>query len=249
MICLLGNFRLLVAGELIPTRAGGKREGLLAHLALQQGRRVPRERLVQALWPTSEPDLALQSLNSLVYALHKLLRSALRGAPPVLHEEGYYRLNTEAGIGVDVACFDLLVETGNRHMQADDEAGALQAYHRAAELYRDDLCLEIDAHTLMERERLRADYLTLLADLAGHAYRAGDYRASLDYLWRLLTRDPYREDAHRLVMRCYMRRGERAAALRQYQVCADLLRAEFDAAPEPATGTLFEQIRDYPETI
>src|SRR5262245_6864300 len=249
MICLLGNFRLLAAGELIPTRAGGKREALLAHLALQYGRRVPRERLVQALWPTSAPDLALQSLNSLVYALHKLLRSALQGAPPVLHEEGYYRLNTEAGIGVDMACFDLLVETGDRQMQVRDEAGALEAYRQAAELYRDDLCLEIDAHTLMERERLRATYLKLLADLAGHAYGAGDYRMSLDYLWRLLTRDPYREDAHRLVMRCYIRRGERAAALHHYQVCADLLRAEFDAALEPTTVALFEQIREHPETI
>src|SRR5262245_24611632 len=94
MICLLGNFRLLVAGELMPARAGGKREALLTHLALQYGRRVPRERLIQAVWPASEPDLALQSLNSLVYALHKLLRPALHGAPPVLHEDGYYRLNT-----------------------------------------------------------------------------------------------------------------------------------------------------------
>ena len=45
--------------------------------------------------------------------------------------------------------------------------------------------------------------------------------------------DHGREDVHRVVMRCYVRRGERAAALRHYQVCAHILRAEFDAAPEP----------------
>ncbi len=249
LICLLGNFRLLVAGELVLIRAGGKREALLAYLALQSGRRVARERLVQTLWPTNDLALGLNSLNNLVYQLHKLLSPALQGAVPVLHEEGYYRLNIEAGIGVDVSCFDLLAETGDRQLQAGDAAAALVAYHRAAEMYRDDLSLLVDAHTVVERERLRTRYLTLLVQLAEHSYRAGDYSAALEYLWHLLARDPCREDAHRLVMRCFMRRGERAAALHQYQVCLDLLRAEFGIAPEPETVMLFAQIREHPDHI
>jgi len=249
MICLLGNFRLLVAGELILIRAGGKREALLAHLALQSGRRVARERLVQALWPANDLALGLNSLNNLVYQLHKLLSPALQGAAPVLHQEGYYRLNIEAGIGVDVACFDLLVETGDRRIQAGEVAAGLMAYRRAAEVYRDDLSLLTDAHTVVERERLRARYLTLLIQIAERSYHAGDYSVALECLWRLLARDPCREDAHRLVMRCFVRRGERAAALHQYHVCADLLRAEFEIAPEPETVTLFEQIRAHPDHI
>jgi len=66
MICLLGNFRLLQAGALVPIRAGGKSEALLAHLGLQAFRRVARERLIQALWPESDPILALNSLYNLV---------------------------------------------------------------------------------------------------------------------------------------------------------------------------------------
>ncbi len=249
MICLLGNFRLLQAGEFVPMHAGGKSEILLSLLALQSGRRVSRERLVQALWPDSDHALGLRSLNTLVYRLHKLLGPALQGAAPVLHEDGYYRLNMEAGIGVDVTCFDLLVAKGAQQIQAGDTATALVAYHRAAELYRDDLRLAADVHTLMEREKLRARYLTLLAEIAEHHYRAGAYSTALAYLWRLLERDPYREDAHRLVMQCYVRRGERAAALHQYQVCVDVLRAEFDAAPEAATVALFDQIRLDPDHI
>src|SRR5438270_12590334 len=95
MIRLLGNFRLLQAGHLVPVRAGGKTEALLAHLGLQHGRRVPRERLVQLLWPDSDQTHALHSLNTTVYSLHKLLAPALQGAAPVVHEEGYYSLNGE----------------------------------------------------------------------------------------------------------------------------------------------------------
>jgi DNA-binding SARP family transcriptional activator len=249
MICLLGNFRLLVAGELIPICAGGKNEALLSLLALQSGRRVAREQLVQALWPESDPALGLRSLNTLVYRLHKLLGPSLQGAAPILHEDGYYRLNVEAGIGVDVTCFNLLVAAGDQQLRAGDTAAALVVYRRAAELYRDDLRLATGVHTVMEREQLRARYLTLLAEIAELLYRADNYSTALEYLWRLLTRDSYREDAHRLVMRCYVRRGERAAALHQYQVCADVLRVEFDTAPEPATVALYNQIRRDPDQM
>ena len=249
LICLLGNFRLLAAGELVPIRAGGKREALLAHLALQFDRRVSRERLAQALWPKSDPVLAFQSLNNLVYTLHKLLGPALQRAAPVLHEDGYYRLNVEAGIGVDVARFDHLLDIAHRQMQAGDTPAALTTFHRAAELYRDDLYQPAGGRIIVERERLRTRYLTLLAHLAEQYYQKGGYQTCLEYLWRLLARDPGREDAHRLLMRCFVRRGERAAALRQYQVCADLLRTEFNAEPEPATLALFEQIRDRPHTL
>jgi DNA-binding SARP family transcriptional activator len=249
MLCLLGNFRLLVAGELIPIHPGGKSEALLSLLALQSSRRMPRERLVQTLWPARDPALGLRSLNTLVYNLHKLLGPVLNGAAPVLHEDGYYRLNIEAGIGVDVTLFDRLVADGGQYMQADDTTAAFHAYTRAAALYRGDLCFAADAHTLMERERLLARYLTLLADLAELHYQAGDFAIALEYLWQLLVRDPCREDAHRLVMRCYVRRGERAAALHHYQVCVDVLRTEFDAAPEAATVALFNQIRLEPEQM
>src|SRR5918998_1770284 len=83
MISLLGNFRLLVAGRLVPIRAGGKREALLGHLALQHDRRVSRERLVQAIWPESELALGLNSLNNLVYKLNRSLGPALQGAAAV----------------------------------------------------------------------------------------------------------------------------------------------------------------------
>lgn len=249
MICLLGNFRLLRAGALLPTRAGGKSEALLSLLALQASRRVSRERLIQAIWPASDPELGRNSLNNQIHNLHKLLGSALNGAPAVVYEDGYYRLNVEAGIGIDITCFDQLLARGDQQMHAGATVEALIAYRRAAELYRDDLRLGQDAQILMERERLRSSYLTLLARLAEYHYRADDYSGALEYLWRLLGRDPYREDAHRLVMRCYVRRGKRAAALRQYQVCAEMLRANFGAEPEAATVALYEQLRIQPDQI
>ena len=74
-ICLLGNFRLLQGDQLITVRGGGKSEMLLGYLGLHHGRRVPAEQLQEVIWPSSDAAAAQNSLNSLVYSLHRLLGS------------------------------------------------------------------------------------------------------------------------------------------------------------------------------
>ena len=102
---------------------------------------------------------------------------------------------------------------------------------------------------MVEGERLRALSLTLRARLADSEYKQGDYEACLDQSLELLAADPCREEAHRLAMLCYVRRGERAQALRQYRLCEQILSGEFDAAPEAATTALFDQLRLDPNGI
>jgi DNA-binding SARP family transcriptional activator len=71
----------------------------------------------------------------------------------------------------------------------------------------------------------------------------------LEHAQCLLVHDPCREDAHRLAMRCYVRRGERAQAVQQYRLCEQILRAELDARPEHATMALFDQVRLNPDSV
>jgi len=250
MICLLGQFRLLKAGEPVPMRNAVKAQALLSNLALDQNYAAPRETLLNALWPNTDADLAGQSLNSLVHSLRKQLVDPLGGASPVVYVDGYYHLNVEAGIGIDVRWFCDLVNAGEQHTRSGRSRDALDCYRCAARLYRGDLCaVNDDVQALVEREHLRAQYLSLLAHLADHHFDLMEYNHCLEYASRLLAVDPCREDAHRLAMRCYARRGERAQALRQYQVCETVLRAEFDAGPEPATQQLFDQIRLSPTSV
>jgi DNA-binding SARP family transcriptional activator len=249
MICLLGNFRLLVNGEQMPIQAGGKIETLLALLALQSEQWIPRERLVQALWADSDLSHGLRSLKTLIYNVHKLLGPVLNDMTPVLNKSGYYRLNIQAGIGVDVNYFDLLVVTGDKYMQSGNQQAAVAVYRRAEALYQGDLWLAVDIHTVLERERLRGLYLSLLTKLARQNYEAGDYTACTENLWKLLDYEPGREDAHRLLMRCYVRRGERSSALHQFKVCVEILRSEFNIEPEQITRDLYDQICTNPADI
>jgi DNA-binding SARP family transcriptional activator len=248
LICVLGTFCVLRADQPLRVR-GGKMEALLCHLALRYDEGSPRDTLLVTLWPDTDTALASEALYGRLYNLHKLMGAALGGAAPVVHTDGCYRLNCAAGVGVDVACFDALATRGDQHTRAGHAAQAAAAYQQAIQLYRGDLCAGTDVHAVVERERLRGRYLGLLASLATFAYSIGDYAACLDYALRMLSHDPCREDAYRLVMRCHVRRGERAQALHQFRVCAAILRAECDAMPEPATVALFDQVRLDPSSI
>jgi DNA-binding SARP family transcriptional activator len=248
-IQLLGSFHLTKAGRSVSTRGGGKTETFLARLALHPGRLVPRDVLLDMLWPDADAAAAGQSLNTLVYSLHKLLGDALGGATPVLHAEGAYRLNLEAGVSVDVWYLERLGEAGDTCARAGDREGCIALYERGIQLYRGDLCISQDLQAIVERERLRNLYLSMLARLADYAFEDHEYSRSLGHALRLLSCEPIREDAHRLAMRCYVRRGERAQAMRQFRLCSEMLRREFDANPEPATTALFEHVRNDPTAI
>ena len=249
VICLLGTFRLLKFGESVSLKPGGKAQSLLANLAMQTRAGLPRDQLLNLLWPTSDHALASQSLNTLTYSLRRLLGDALAGRPPVIQEDGRYRLNTEDGVAVDIAAFDAAADDGDRAARAGDEAMAFASYRGAAALYAGDLVLASDIRHVVERERLRARYLEIQARLVDLRFREGDYAEALAGSVDLLTQDPCREDAHRLVMRCYNRLGQRAQALRQYRLCREILWTEFDAVPEPATEELYELLRTDPSRV
>ena len=167
----------------------------------------------------------------------------------MINEGGAYRLNSEAGVGVDLARFEALALLGDRQRRAADDVAASSAYEAAIALYQGDLCGGSDLNAAIERERLRALYLTLVARLADFYQQQGDLTAALGHALRVLHLDPCREDAHRLAMRCYVRLGERAQALRQYRLCERILRTEFDMAPEAATRALFDLVRRAPEQV
>lgn len=247
LMCLLGRFRVLKHGEAVALPADAKSGLLLRHLALHSRHGVSRERLLATLWPDASHESASASLNSLVAEVRKLLRDDPTAPPPILNEDGCYRLNLQAGVAVDVDQFDRLADEGDLAREKGRGADALAAYGRALAICCGDLYLghgmADDVHAYMEQERLRSRRLTTLARAALLAGRSGDVHAAVRIGQQLLNLEPCSELGHRLMMHVFMLRGDRAQALRQYRVCAETLRREFDAEPEAASTRLFDLVR------
>jgi DNA-binding SARP family transcriptional activator len=242
-VCLLGPFRLMTNGQPLDLLITGKAMTLLVELALRLDSGVPRDELLATLWPDQEMAHATVSLNSLVYSLQRRLRDRVHCETALTYANGSYHFNQTAGVTTDVSIFDAQVARGTRLAAAGETAAARRSFKLAVDLYRGDLCTSANVYAVIERERLRASFLTALAWLADRAYRDGNDAAALRYALRILGCEPCREDAHRIVMRVRVHQGERAQALRQYQICEEVLRREFDTVPEEATRELFERIR------
>ena len=65
---------------------------------------------------------------------------------------------------------------------------------------------------------------------------------------RLLAMDLLQEAVHRALMQLFVAHGRRAAALRQYQTCVELLQRELGVEPEAATRRLYQDILTAPPT-
>ena len=152
----LGGFVVLRHGEPLPASAwqSKKARTLLKILIARRGRPVPRDALMEALWPGEDPA---KLSNRLSVAL-ATLRSVL-GPEVVLQMEGAVAVNLDA-VAVDVEAF-----------LADVEAGSLAEAERRyrGDFLEEDLYEDWAADT---REAARAAYASALRGLARAAVGA-----------------------------------------------------------------------------
>lgn len=93
-----------------------------------------------------------------------------------------------------------------------------------------------------ERQRRReAERQRLLERIAAHE-QAGAPAAALPLAEALVALDPLREDAHRGLVRLHYLAGDRAAALRAFDRCEQLLKHELGTRPSPETLALLATI-------
>src|SRR5262249_11420980 len=132
---------------------------------------------------------------------------------------------------------------------SDDPEGL----ERAAVLYQGELLEGISPGSAQfeewlraERERLHEIALEAFAKLLAHQMKLDATEPAIQPALRLLSLDPLQEVTHRAVMRLYARQGRRAAALRQYQLCVDVLQRELGVEPEEATKQVYRELLPQP---
>ena len=177
-----------------------------------------------------------QSRGSLRHALSELRKGLAEVDPsPLITDRETARLDG-AAIEVDAVTFEQLID--------DDTPEALA---RAAELYQGDLLDGFEVRDAAFEDLLR-DQRERFRERAGAAFsRLVDHQSgdqAVATARRLLALDPLNEASHRVLMRLYAAGGDRAMALKQYEACGEVLRAELELKPDAETERLLGDIRD-----
>ena len=217
---LLGGFAVTVDGvEITQDDWPSLRAAQLVQLlALADGHRLPREQVIDALWPQLDPEAGGANLRK---AAHHA-RHALRSAEAVALGGGQVVLGLGRTVVVDAARFEQQATSALR-------AGDAAACAAAASAYAGDLLPGSPYESWADdaRTRLRERYLALL-------------RASAQWE-RLAEADPTDEPAHRELMRRELAAGRRAAAIRWYSRLRTALQRALDVTPEHATQALYDE--------
>jgi DNA-binding SARP family transcriptional activator len=229
--------RTVTAGEW----GSAKPRELLFHLLGHTAGRT-KEQIGLALWPEASPA---QLRNSFHVTLHHL-RRALGGPAWIVFENERYRFDRSLPYEYDVEIFEAHLAEAER-LRRDPDADprrVIEALEVAVRLYRGDFLEEtLFGDWLMEaQDALRRRHVDALVALADLHTAAGDLSAAIDAWRRALARDRLLERAHRGLILCLARQGDRDRALAQYRVLEALLRDELGATPQAETRDLHERL-------
>lgn len=208
-----------------------KHFALLVHLAISGPRAHRRERLVGLLWPEDGDARARHSLSQALYALRRLFG-----------EEVVEVRGEEVQIGSGRPAVDAL-EFGE-HLRRGAIADAVALYRgeflegfwvRGARPFEDWMD--------RERARLAAEFRQALRSLIRDGREQGEWAAVVERTRRLIQIEPYDEHAYADLMRALWIVGDRAGALKQYEVLREVLAGELESEPGPEIEELAARIR------
>ena len=246
----LGSFEVRLGWNKVDSWRSLKAKSLLKYLIAHRGRYVPKDVLMETLWPECDPQAANNNLKAAMYALRQTLNpnqneaNGNEGSSYVLFQEGNYGINPQVELWVDVDEFEHHWMVGLRLEKVGKGDEAAKAYQLAERLYRGDY-LEDDPFeewALLRREALKDIFLTILSKLGERSMQEEDCESCIAYCQKILAKDPCREDAYRGLMRCYGRLGQRNRAIAWYNICTKTIKRELDLSPEPATVEIYNKI-------
>lgn len=246
-----GPFELYRQGVLITSDSVHRRKALtlLKLLLTQNGRPLAKDTLIELLWPEGSPKVKAGQLYVLVHDLRQLLEPGAKGNWLFVRNDGdRYYFSSHESCHVDVRHFNSLVKLGRKAEAKGDTAAAMASYETATDLYGGDF-LEDEPFAewcWQERERLRETCMEVLQSMASVYGSSGEWGRSARCLRRILRIDPLREEIHRALMFSLWAGGRRDEALRQFDLCREMLRRDLEASPLPDTERLAERIRTEP---
>ncbi|MFN8441617.1 MAG: BTAD domain-containing putative transcriptional regulator [Caldilineaceae bacterium] len=214
-----------------------KAQALLYYLAVT-GRSHTRPTLAGLFWGDQPEEAARTSLSKCLSNLRDLVGDT------VLIDRQTVVFNRNLPYYLDIEHF--LAGIGQ-----SPTPETIPTWQAALALYRGDFlegfyvrdAPEFEQWVLVQRAHYREAVVQGLHTVANWHDQQGDLPQAISHTRRLLTLEPWREEAHRQLMMRLARSGQRAAALAQSETCRRILDEELAVAPDAETVALVEAIR------
>lgn len=231
---LLGPLEVVDGGGEALKLGGRKPRALLARLALDAGRTVSVDQLVDDLWGEEVPESAVKMVHIHVSALRKAL------PPDTLHTRppGY-----ALELPLDLDRFERLRREGRQALEHGDAATASDRFAAALDLWRGPALAEFsEPFALVEAAHLRERLLVCVEDRVDADLQLGRHADLVGELESHVAANPLRERLRAQLMVALYRSGREADALAVYHAYRETLNEELGLEPSARMRELERRI-------
>ena len=236
---VLGPLEVTENGRSITPTASKARQ-TLAMLALHAGQVVTVPTLVEELWGMELPRKPLQSVQTYILILRRMINKAQPGGSAdsaksvLVTSHGGYLLNVPSD-DLDVRWYERMAGAGQRAMQSGDFESASRLLRSALAIWRGPALVDVQVGIPLsfkvnglEEHRLGVQETCIEADL-----RLGRHHMLLGELGELCARYPMHENVCTQYMTALYRSGRKWRALEVFRRLRDTLVNELGVEPSP----------------
>jgi DNA-binding SARP family transcriptional activator len=194
--------------------------------------------LADDLWETAWPPAWQIALRALLSKVRTTL-GAVGAADALVSRGGTYELRLPADAWLDIDGASQAIHRAETSLRDGDRMTACGWALAARAIASRPLLAGEDGDWLEDLRRRLVDVRLRALECLGEIWLAqGDPRLAARDAAEAIGLDPFREGAHRLLIRAHLASGERAAAVRAYDACQQIFRDELGVQPAPETTAL-----------
>jgi DNA-binding SARP family transcriptional activator len=245
----LGEFNIFCGNKVLDKKAfeGARPVLLLKSIVLHGSRDIPKEILIDDLWPDATAKAGNKNFKINLHRLRKAIEPNPKkefGYSYILHRAGLISLDPQLVV-VDA---DEFIAYGAKAMALERDnrpVTALEFYNRATRIYKGDYFCEEPYMEWIARKRdlFRIKFMELVQKKAMLHEDLDEIDRAIETWNFILTFDPCFETAYQNLMILHADAGRQKKALGIFDQCRLVLEKEMGSGPDKETLTIYEQIK------
>ncbi|MCF6246036.1 MAG: protein MalT [Desulfobacula sp.] len=222
---------------------------LLKSIVLHGARDIPKEILIDNLWPDADAESGEKNFKINLFRLRKTIEPEYEkefGYSYIVQKSGLISLDPEL-IHIDVDAFMAISNNAFKKEKDSLFEPALELYDQAIQLYKGDYFAEEPymEWILRKRDLFRAQFMEILQKKAMLHEELDQITQAIDAWRTLLQTDPCFETAYQNLMILYADSGQKNMAQDMFEDCKTFLDKELGAKPDSQTMQIYDRIRLY----
>ena len=219
---------------------------LLKVIIARGAKNIPRDCIIEDLWPEVSSDAGEKRLKVELHRLRKSLEPNMEtefGSSYIHLTDNLISLDKDL-CEVDVDQFTSLIRQGSRQNNAGEYRKAAESFQKAVNMYTDDFLAQdlYSSWAQQRRTEFKKQYVETLVKLGQMYEERGAISKAISCYKKVIGADPLHEYAYQRIMVLYSARGKTNLALQTYEQLKHILQKEIQSEPEPFSKKLYEQI-------